>query len=252
MANKKKCPECEVGAPAWVVTFGDLMSLLLTFFVLLLSFATMEKPREFQEAIVSIKGAFGVLPSNLTVVQVNPQPIRIRRLPQQAEEAAREIQRELQVDGKSEDVVVEYDETGALKLNLPTRVLYDSGQAELREDAYPFLASLAQIMSRYPDAFFEVHGHTDNTGLSDTSIFRDNWDLSYARADAVMRYLVESGGIPRENFEAVAHGSGDPLEPNTSEAGRVANRRVELYIRGLLTDEEVDQLKAEADLLTNE
>lgn len=251
MAAKNKCPECEAGAPAWVVTFGDLMSLLMTFFVLLLSFATMEKPREFEEAIVSIKGAFGVLPANLTVVQINPQPVRMKRLPQDAEEAAREIAREIQVDGKSEDVVVEYDATGALKLNLPTRVLYDAGQAELREDAYPFLSSLAQIMARYPDAFFEVHGHTDNTGLSDTSIFRDNWDLSYARADAVMRFLVESGGIGRDRFEAVAHGSGDPLEPNTTQAGRDANRRVELYIRGLLTDDEVEELKSQADLLVD-
>lgn len=251
MAAKKKCPECVEGAPAWMVTFGDLMSLLLTFFVLLLSFATMEQPREFEEAIVSIKGAFGILPSNITVVQINPQPVRMKRLPQKAEEAAREIAREIQVDGKSEDVVVEYDETGALKLNLPTRVLYDAGAADLREDAYPFLSSLAQIMSRYPDAFFEVHGHTDNTNLSDTSIFRDNWDLSYARADAVMRFLAESGGISRENFESVAHGSGDPIQPNTTQDGRDANRRVELFIRGLLTDQEVNELKEQADLLVD-
>lgn len=249
MATGKKCPECVAGAPAWVVTFGDLMSLLMTFFVLLLSFASMEKPREFEEAIISIKGAFGVLPANMTMVQINPQPVRVKRLPEKAEEAARELQRELQVEGKAEDVQVKYDESGALKINLPTRVLYESGQAQLREDSYPFLIAIARILGRYPDAFFEVHGHTDNTPLANTSFFRDNLDLSYGRADAVARFLAQYGSMPIDRFEAVAHGSGDPLESNTTLGGQIANRRVELFVRGLLTDEEVDALKEQVGQL---
>jgi chemotaxis protein MotB len=246
---KGKCPECEAGAPAWVVTFGDLMSLLMTFFVLLLSFATMEKPREFEEAMVSIKGAFGVMPENLTSVQISPMAIRAKRLPKKAEEAARDLQREIQVQGKQDEVRVDYDKSGALKISLPNRVLYDSGQAELRPDAYPFLTGVAEILSGFSDAFFEVHGYTDNTGMSNTTLFRDNMDLSYARADSVMRFISSSSGMNIDRFQAVGHGAGQPIATNTTPEGRLANRRVEIYVRGLLTETEVRELKDEVSVL---
>jgi chemotaxis protein MotB len=244
MAKGKKCPECEVGAPAWVVTFGDLMSLLMTFFVLLLSFATMEKPREVREAMISIQGAFGVMPKNMTLVQINPAPVRMKRMPQKVEDTARELQRELQVLGKAEDIVVEYDATGALKISLPNNVLYESGQSTLLPESFGFLSGISAILGDLPEeTVFEVHGHTDNTPLADTTVFRDNKDLSYARADAVMRYISQNGGIPFDRFRAVAHGAGEPVAPNTTPEGRRANRRVEIYIRGLLTDGEIEDMK---------
>ena len=253
MADAKKCPECKAGAPAWVVTFGDLMSLLMTFFVLLLSFATMEKPKQFDEFAFSIRSSFaGVLPKNLTMTQVNPMPVRMKHMPEDVEEAARKMERILQVEGKKDDVQVEYDATGALKITLPNRVLYESGQAQLLPDAEVFLTGVGEVLGQYPDAFFEVHGHTDNTSLTTTTVFRDNKDLSYARADAVMRFLSQSATIPIDQFQSVAHGSGQPLESNTTPEGRIANRRVEIYIRGLLTDNEVKQLKERVDVLANQ
>jgi chemotaxis protein MotB len=244
MADKQKCPECEAGAPAWVVTFGDLMSLLMTFFVLLLSFATMEKPREIEEAVISIKGAFGVMPMNLAVVQVNPMPIRMKRMPQKVEDTAREIQREAQVSGQSEAVKVVYDATGAIKISLPNHILYDSGNAQLLPGSLTFLQDVGNILSELPeDSFFEIHGHTDVTPLGSTQVFRDNKDLSYARADAVMRYLAQSSSMSLDRFRAVANGSSQPIAPNTSAEGRRTNRRVEIYIKGLLTDAEIDELK---------
>ena len=74
MAKSGKCDCGEKGAPAWVVTYGDLMSLLLTFFVLLLSFASMDEPEEMQAAMVAIRGAFGIMPENKTLVPFNLQP----------------------------------------------------------------------------------------------------------------------------------------------------------------------------------
>jgi chemotaxis protein MotB len=245
----KKCPECKVGAPAWVVTFGDLMSLLMTFFILLLSFATMEKPKQFDEAMVSIRGAFGVMPNNLTAIQVNPTPIRMKKMPKKVESAAKDLQREIQVQGKSDQVRVDYDKSGAFKISLPNKVLYDTGQAELRPDAYPFLRGVAEVLAGFPDAFFEVHGYTDNTPMGDTSIFRDNKDLSYARADAVMRFISETAEMDLVKFQAVGHGAGQPISTNSTPEGRLANRRVEIYIRGLLTDVEIETLKKEVDVL---
>lgn len=253
MGAKGKCPECEKGAPAWVVTFGDLMSLLMTFFVLLLSFATMEKPKEFNEFAFSIRSSFaGVMPKNLTITQINPMPVRMKTIPKKADDAARKLERTLQVEGKSDEVRVDYDTSGALKITLPNRVLYDAGQAQLRPDAEPFLTGLAKVLATFPDAFFEVHGHTDNMPLGNTGVYRDNKDLSYARADAVMRFLSFSATIPIERFESVAHGAGAPLELNDTEEGRLANRRVEIFIRGLLTEPEIEALKERVDVLANQ
>jgi chemotaxis protein MotB len=244
MADRSKCPECEAGAPAWVVTFGDLMSLLMTFFVLLLSFATMEKPREIEEAIVSIKGQFGVMPLNLTAVQVNPMPIRMKRMPKKVEDAARDLAREAQVSGQSEAVKVVYDATGAIKISLPNHILYNAGDDQLLPGSLTFLQEVGDILSALPeDSFFEIHGHTDTSPLGNTQTFRDNKDLSYGRADSVMRYLSNTSSMSLERFRAVANGSSQPIAPNTTPEGRQTNRRVEIFIKGLLTDSEIETLK---------
>ncbi len=248
MAKGKKCPECEVGAPAWVVTFGDLMSLLMTFFVLLLSFASMEKPREFKEAMISIQGAFGVMPKNMTLVQINPAPVRMKRMPKDVEDTARKLEREMQVLGKSKDIIVEYDASGAIKISLPNNVLYESGQSTLLPESFAFLSGISAILGGLPaETVYEVHGHTDNTPLADTTVFRDNKDLSYGRADAVMRYISQNASIPIDRFRSVAHGAGEPVAPNTTPEGRQANRRVEIYIRGLLSDAEIDDMKEQVE-----
>ncbi len=253
MGDAKKCPECVKGAPAWVVTFGDLMSLLMTFFVLLLSFATMEKPKQFDEFAFSIRSSFGVMPLNTTAVQFNPMPVRMKSMPEKVEEAALKLAKEIQLEGKADEVLVDYDASGALKITLPNEVLYAPGQAVLLPEAEQFLDSVASVIGEFRDAFFEIHGHTDNTPITSTnSPFRDNKDLSYARADAAMRYLSQSAAIPLAQFQASAHGSGRPLESNRTEAGRNENRRVELYIRGLLTNVEIEQLKERVDALANQ
>jgi len=220
------------------------MSLLMTFFVLLLSFANMEKPREIEEAVVSIKGAFGVMPMNMTAVQINPMPVRMKRMPQKVEDAARELAREAQVNGHAEAVKVNFDATGAIKISLPNHILYNTGDANLLPESMTFLREVGDILSKLPeDSFFEVHGHTDSTPLSNNPNFQDNKDLSYARAAAVMRTIARTSSMSLERFRAVANGSSQPIAPNTSPQGRSTNRRVEIYIKGLLKDSEIEDLK---------
>jgi len=252
VAKKKKKCDCEQGAPMWVVTYGDLMSLLMTFFVLLLSFSTMEKPREFEEAIISIKGAFGIFPKNVTQVQINPMPIRIRRPNRETEDMARRVQRGLQVIGQQEAVEVKYDTAGGIKISLPGELLFAQGQATVREDAYAVLDQLGAILAEMPETFFEVRGHTDNIPLGDTGQFRDNYDLSYARADSVARYISAAGNIPIAQFEIIAAGAGQPVATNTTPEGRQANRRVELFVRGPMDNERVRELQQRVRRLTND
>ena len=236
----------------WVVTYGDLMSLLLTFFVLLLSFATMDKPRDVQEAMISIKGAFGVLPKELTFIRINPAPERMRRPNKEVEDLARRVQRNLQVAGLQKDVKIAYDAAGGLKITLPSQVLYESGQTRLRPAAFPLLESLGALLSEIPETFFEIRGHTDNAVLSDDALFRDNYDLSYARADAVVRFLNQRSKIPINQFEIIACGASQPIATNSTPEGRSENRRVDIYVRGLMAQDEVRKLQDRVDELTKQ
>lgn len=250
-AKQKKC-ECEPGAPMWVLTFGDMMSLLLTFFILLLSFASMDKPRDFQEAIISIKGAFGVLPQNLATVRVNPAPVRMRRPNKEAEDNARRVQRGLQVMGLQKDVKLRYDRAGGVKITLPNEILFAAGAYTLRTEAYTTLDNVGVLLAGLPETTFEVVGHTDLTPMGAGSPFRDNHDLSYARADEVARYLQRTSGIPFSQFEISGAGDGKPVATNTTEEGRQANRRVEILIRGVIDSDRVQELQDRVNALTNQ
>ncbi len=234
----------------WVVTYGDLMSLLLTFFVLLLSFATMDKPRDVQEAMISIKGAFGVMPRALTQVRINPSPIRMRRPNKKVEDLGRRVQRSLQVAGLQQDIKIAYDAAGGLKITLPGEILYRAGESRVRPEAFPVLETIGALLSELPETFFEIRGHTDTSSLSSAVLYRDNHDLSGKRADSVARFMNQNAGIPLDRFEIIACGSGQPIATNTTAEGRNANRRVEIHVRGLMDSQQAVELLGRVDELT--
>lgn len=240
MARRPKKGQEGGGTPGWVVTFSDLMSLLLTFFVLLLSFSTISE-KDFERAIMSLQGALGVLPANLSIV--NPFPRRPQEQATRAEEVARKLRRRLQVTGKDSAVKVEFDASGGLKITLPEAILFDAGSAELRAAAAPVLEDVGAVLASIPKTFVEVRGHSDDTQVSSTSRYRDNFELSFWRANAVTRRLIDTGQIDPKQFEVVAVGSGQPVAPNTTEAGRRANRRVDVYIRGVLDSDRIREIE---------
>lgn len=240
MPKRDKKNEEGGGTPGWVVTFSDLMSLLLTFFVLLLSFSTISE-KDFERAIMSLQGALGVLPANLSIV--NPYPRRPSEQNTRAEELARKLRRQLQVTGKDSAVKVEFDATGGLKITLPEAILFDAGSAELRAAAAPVLEDVGMVLADLPKTFIEVRGHTDDTQLGAASEYRDNFELSFWRANAVAQRLIAAAPLDSKQFEVVAVGPGQPVAPNTTETGRRANRRVDVYVRGVLDPERIREVE---------
>ncbi|GMV99634.1 MAG: membrane protein [Candidatus Hydrogenedentota bacterium] len=239
MARQKKQPEAEPGAPLWMVTYGDLMGLLLTFFILLLSFSVMDTKKISQALEYFKTGSFGVLPmSNSLIGPSNSGSRRDEGVPSTIEKAARQIKRRMQIMGREKEIGVEYDpKEGGLKISLPSHILFDVGRAELLPDASGFMGELAAIIAEVPQKFVEIRGHTDDQPIRSASNFRDNYDLSYERAKNVMLNLVQQSGVPQEEFEVVACGPSQPMADNATEEGRSANRRVELFIRGDFADE---------------
>ena len=228
------------------------MSLLLTFFVLLLSFATITEEEAFHEAIASFRGSVGFLPRELTMIQVNPVPKKMRPPKKPLEDAARKMRRALQVLGEEQRIKVEYDARGGLRINLPSQVLFDTGSGTLKPESFQVLAGLGRVLSTLPEgSLLDVRGYTDNVPLADVSVYRDNHDLSVARADSVARFLSDSSNIPFGKFEITGTGAGQPIAPNNTSEGRQANRRVEIHVRGAFTGDMVDQIESRVQGLTN-
>jgi len=241
--GKKKGQDEPPGAPAWMVTYGDLMSLLLTFFVLLLSFSSVNQ-EAFNEALQSLRGALGVLRMHESPVMPYRADKKVPRTPRAIERLARELMRRMQILGMDEQIDVEFDnEEGGLKISLPSRVLFDTAKADLKPEAYDVLGDVADVLGEIPEAFIEVRGHTDSRPLRSSPRFADNWDLSYHRAKAVTFHLQTLGAAPQSQFEAIACGPSQPIASNDTEEGMQANRRVELFVRGDFPEEAKEQFK---------
>ncbi len=121
-----------------------------------------------------------------------------------------------------------YRRRGRIMVALPSSVLFRSGKARLSSAGQTAVAKVGAVLAKLPDRRFLVAGHTDNVPIK-TSKFRDNWDLSSARAVIVTRFMVANGVNPKM-LASAAYGEFDPLGPNNSRDARQANRRIEIIL----------------------
>ncbi|MHB8078747.1 MAG: OmpA/MotB family protein [Candidatus Krumholzibacteriia bacterium] len=215
-------------APAWLLTYGDLMSLLLVFFVLLVSFSSIQESK-FHEAADSLRGAFGVMSSAPTVLQL-PEVAAARTLAQERQAAtdqARELEQSLLAAGLDREVDIAVTELGvAIRVNAP--FLFASGRAELRPEAKALLARLGGFLNRFPQQPVRVEGHTDAVPIS-SARFASNWELSAARAVTVAKEF-QAGGMAPARLSAAGYGEHRPVAGNETAEERARNRRVEILM----------------------
>jgi len=225
--RRRPVPEEPGDIPSWLMTYGDLMSLLLVFFVLLVSFSTIQETK-FHEAADSLRGAFGLMSSPPTVLQL-PEVAAARELARERQEAtdsARELEQSLLAAGLDREVDIEVTERGvAIRVNAP--FLFASGRADLRPEAQTLLASLGGFLARFPHPV-RVEGHTDAVPIS-TARFGSNWELSAARAVAVAR-AFQAAGLAPERLSAAGYGEHRPVASNETPEERARNRRVEILM----------------------
>jgi len=243
--GKQKCPECEECLPAWLAAFGDLMSLLLCFFVLLLSMATMDA-KKISEAIGSLSGAMSVLDGS-TQTEVSMER-RLKATPIDSQTETSEMvnritqasidANEMMEKGHGPTISVEEAVEGFV-IELPSALLFKPGSATItNEDSLLFLKRIALIVDELPNNLqVNVQGHTDNLGPSKDSPFKDNWELSSARAIAVLHELLIDGVDPKR-ISATGCGEFSPKATNATKSGRAKNRRVELHFTGKKSEEE--------------
>ena len=145
------------------------------------------------------------------------------------EETRRLLESKLKSQISDDQIELRMDKEGGLVIVLSDDILFDSGKAELKKDAYPILDKvIAIIKQKVPDKNIGVSGHTDNVPIT-YSNWKSNWELSSARATNVLYYL-EGKGIPPKQLSATGYGEHRPIASNDTAAGRSKNRRVEIVI----------------------
>lgn len=232
----KKC-ECPKGAPMWMVTFGDLMSLLLCFFVLLLSFSTMD-PSMFKEVSGSLIKAFGVqkqeitfdIPKGIDIVSREFNPVF------SVDVVMEKIKSTIKLELIKGEVEVEAL-TDRVILRMNDDITFDPGSDRLKEKAKKILDKIRTVVETVPGEII-VEGYTDNTPV--TGSFASNWHLSASRASSVVVHMLNKDSILPKRFAATGFGQSRPRGPNDTPEHRAANRRVEIVFMQPVRPDEVE------------
>ena len=234
MARQKKQQPPPPGAPLWLATYGDMVTLILTFFILLFSFSSIDV-QKFEKMIQSFKGALGILPGG-TTVQRNPGSFggltgkdagESKKSTTSVEEVAKNLKNYLKSQGLDKGVEVRIDQKG-VAISFSEHVLFDSGSAEMKPEGKRVLTKVAEFIREVVPAL-SVEGHTDNIPLRG-GIYRDNWGLSASRAASVATYLQDRAGFEPQKLQAVGYASTRPIVPNDTPEHMALNRRVDLVI----------------------
>jgi chemotaxis protein MotB len=260
----------------WVMTFADLMSLLLAFFVLLFSFSEMDA-QKYKQVAGSMKEAFGVQrevkvkdpPKGVNVIAREFSPGRTEPTPmnqvkqstmddfhqfpllapqvldpaeeEEIEEEAEKIREALKEE--IEEGLIEVETEGRkIIIRIREKGSFPSGSAELIRPFRKVIDKMVEAL-RATRGTIVVAGHTDNRPIH-TARFRSNWELASSRAVTVIHELTRSGHIDQKRFQIAAFGDTRPLASNDTPEGRAQNRRVEvtlIYGRDLEKNEAVPE-----------
>lgn len=220
------------GAPLWMATYGDLVTQILIFFVLLFSQSNLDA-NKFEMALTSLQGSLGILEQGPAVIQgefiesgeIDSEILSRNEKDQleKLEEKINKIIEEKQLSG----IEVRLEERGVL-VRFTEYVLFDSGKADLKKRSQEILDEIAPILKE-SHRNIRVEGHTDNRPIH-THEFPSNWELSTIRAVNVVRYLIDKHNFSPYILSAAGYGEYRPIAPNDSDKNRALNRRVDIII----------------------
>ncbi len=219
----------------WMVTYADLMTLLLVFFVVLYSISSLNLVK-FRRVISSIQVSLGESKPAIGLMELAgatdalDQRFSLEDLSglRRREVAAFKEINDFIEEKKIGEHAVAHIYKGKLVIQIRGQVLFPSGSATLSREAESIMDQIARIVSRYTEYMVNIKGHTDNVPIS-TAKFDSNWELSALRATSVLKYFIKRGINP---LRLTATGYADilPLVPNNSDENRSRNRRVEFVL----------------------
>jgi len=206
----------------WAVTYGDLMSYLMIFFLMLFSFSVAKtdktKSRKYEESLANIQKSFG------GKIDVK----RMERIKAQENESKLEsdLKETMQTNDLSNLMQIQSSER-KIKLVLTEGVLFGSGKADLKDPAKKVLTSIASDLKKIPNDII-IEGHTDNVPIKGGK-YASNWELSMARAYSVLQFFTEQG-LSAKQLAGMGYGENRPVGDNANTEGRAKNRRIEISL----------------------
>ncbi len=243
--KKRNAPE---NHERWLITYSDLITLLLIFFIVMYSMSKVDMAKyemlseslhlQFAKGDTIIEKHNGPAGDLKQGDKATPIPTDTPT-PSPSASAQAERERELQdLLSKVNQYIEENNlqaqvSTGDLQrgvvIKLNDMVLFDLGKADLKQASLPILDKLGSLF-RSLDTKISIEGHTDNLPLQTGSLYKDNLGLSQARSVSVIRYLLSTPGMNDRMFVSTAYGDTMPIAPNDTEENRAKNRRVEIVV----------------------
>ena len=237
MSRKK--PEKKSISQEWLTTYSDMMTLILCFFVLLYSFSLVDKAK-FKALSQSMSNAFGGS-SQMISEGGNIGPVPISENPgidivesdgsnigdKEIQEMYNEVTTYVDANKLEAKVTIKKDTRGVL-IELQDNILFDSGDAILKQNSIPLLKKISGLLNKFPNEVI-IEGHTDNLPIN-KGYYQSNWEHSTDRANKVVRYFIEKEGMDGKRFQAVGLGEYRPITTNDTPEGRQKNRRVNILI----------------------
>lgn len=252
LARRSKKPEEHVNHERWLVTYADLITLLLAFFVIMYAMSKVDVNKyevlaqslslQFKESNSILSMNSGVsdqnMPPKSTVGEITDKKTKERqaaaadmeRKEKELQDILKTVQAYIEENHLEAQIAVGNSERG-VSVTLKDLFLFDLGKAELKPEAYPVLNKLASLFPTL-DTKISIEGHTDNIPVRTGSPFQDNWGLSNARSLSVLRYFTTKADpkISDSKFMSTGYADTIPVAPNDSMENRAKNRRVEIVI----------------------
>lgn len=239
----------------WLLTYSDLITLLMIFFVVMYASSNVDVSK-YKLMAQSLNAAMGGGGSNILQVGVDANSTDNKKFPasdknkndnntnnnkgstgkdgtgeksetQQMEDIKKELDKYMQQNGLSGSVTSSVTERGLI-VSLKDAAFFDSGQASVRPDYQGKIIEIAKIINQMGN-YIRVEGHTDNIPIS-TSQFRSNWELSVIRATTVTELIISAANVSPYKISAIGYGEYRPIAENTTEAGRAKNRRIDIVV----------------------
>jgi chemotaxis protein MotB len=235
------------GMMRWLLTYADLITLLLAMFVILYAVSSTKSTVVLQEMMAQFRAVFGPIPGNTTILpsQSSNPGVHYKVIPGEPQEGGPggpakpkpidigpPIRKILQKELGANKVSIRKEARGLVISLLTDKVLFDLGDYRIKKEMREVLNDVSEVLKKYPDKQIVIEGHTDDLTVT-TSKLPSNWELSALRATSVVKYFVTEKGLDPSRFSASGYGEYQPLVPNISEANRRINRRVDIVVMKL-------------------
>ena len=249
--KRKKVEEEHENVERWLLTYADMITLLMVLFIVLFSIGQTDL-KKFEDLRSGLASTFGVAEPALegqgildggaaptgeglneeaeaALLALQQRESELREEQGALREAREDIQNALAGQGLGDTVAYRLTPRGLVLQIVTDRILFDLGRADLKPEGIQVLDGIADAVGTLPNEI-SVEGHTDDRPLNGGLPYPTNWELSTGRANAVLRYFVEQKGFPANKISAAGYADQRPLFPNDSDENQARNRRVEIVV----------------------